>query len=281
MTTVDMLQKLWGSRKFVCVGLDSKLSRLPSHLAELYPNPAERVLEFNKLIVTATADLVCAFKPNMAFYGELGAEGFSVLRDTIAFIHKEAPAIPVILDAKYGDIGNTNAGYVATAFDVLGANGVTVNAYVGFGALKPFLDCKEKLIIALCRTSNPEAAEFQNLPVGQEGLPLWEVVIRNAVRDWNGNGNLGIVAGAPRVEELAAIRGISKDMPILIPGIGAQKGDLKAAVLAGRSSQGQARFIINNSRGIIFASSGEDFADAARSQTLEMHNKINNVLQEE
>ncbi|HEY8808388.1 MAG TPA: orotidine-5'-phosphate decarboxylase, partial [Solirubrobacterales bacterium] len=220
------------------------------------------VVEFNRLIVDATADLACAYKPNSAFYEGLGGEGFEALRETIAGIRRGAPGAAVILDAKRADIGSTNEGYAAAAFDRLGADAITVHPYLGGEALAPFLERSEKLVFILARTSNPGAGEFQDLL--SDGVPLYRQVARTVAGGWNAAGNCGLVVGATYPDEMRAVReDVPTAMPILIPGVGAQGGDVAAVVAANRDT-GSDAFLIAASRSIVHASSGEDFADAAR-----------------
>jgi len=224
---------------------------------------------------------VCAYKPNVAFYEEHGAEGIEALKRTIADIHDIVPDVAVVLDGKRGDIGNTNNGYVKAAFDYLNADAITVAPYMGEESLAPFLAQKDKGVIVLCRTSNPGAGEFQDLPIalgdGHITRPLYEVVASQIAGKWNKNGNCAVVVGATCPDELRTVRGIVGDMPILIPGIGAQGGDLEKTVAAGKDSRGRG-MIINSSRGIIFASNGADFAEAARRETLKLRDAINAAL---
>ncbi len=275
MTTfMEMLQKQWDQGKSVCVGLDSDPSKLPNSRT-IYRSRHGSHMQgiFNKVIVDMTKDLVCAYKPNLAFY--TGAEGKSALRETIEYIKSEAPEVPVILDAKQADIGSTNAGYVQEDFEWFGADAVTVHPYLGMEAMRPFLDKADKGIIVLVKTSNPGSGEFQDLVVDDE--PLFKRVARNVSTRWNYNGNCAVVVGATYTDQLRRVRRLIGDMPILIPGIGAQGGDLESTVLAGRNSNNQG-MIINSSRGIIFASEGNDFADVARSETQKLHNAITDVL---
>ncbi len=283
MTFMEKLQAGWNKGKFVCAGLDSELGKIP----ECVHCPGnggldipETITMFNRFIVDATSDTVLAYKPNLAFYVAHGHKGLWALRDTVLYIKTMAPDVPVILDTKDMDIGNTNAGYVSMAFDYCQADAVTVNPYLGMEAAKPFLDQKDKGIIVLCRTSNPGAGEFQDLSVSVvpgHNMPLYQYVAYRVANDWNKNGNCAIVVGATYPEELSRVRETVGDMPILIPGIGAQGGDLEATVMAGKSSRNQG-MIINSSRGLIFASSGSDFAEAARRETLKLHNSINQLL---
>jgi len=268
---------------FVCVGLDSDYSQIPEAAKKLTTEQGSvewEMFAFNREIIDATHDLVCAYKPNVAFYEAYGSYGWGALKRTIDYIKNVYPEIPVILDAKRADIGNTNLGYVKAVFDELGADAVTVHPYFGKEALKPFLDRKDKGVFVLARTSNPGAGEFQDLllhPPSPEffgTLPLYKYVAYKVTTEWNENGNCGVVVGATYPEELAQIRQIVGDMPILLPGIGAQGGEVEATVKAGKDSRGWG-MIINSSRGIIFASKGEDFAQAARKATESLREEIN------
>jgi len=261
-TCAEMLRGHFAQGRHLVVGLDTDLERIPDSVA---PGAAagERVVELNRRIVVATADLAAAYKPNAAFYEALGEEGFHVLEETVATIRDRAPGAAVILDAKRADIGSTNAGYVAAVFDQLGADAVTVHPYLGGEALAPFLDRRDKLVFVLARTSNPGAGELQDLVA--DGLPLYRHVARAVAGDWNAAGNCGLVVGATYPDELRAIReDVPADMPILIPGVGAQGGDVIAVVAANREA-GSGAFLIAASRSILYASAGEDFAEAARS----------------
>ncbi len=266
----EMLEKQWAGDKFVCVGLDSDFAKIPKAVKQ--GKVKETIFSFNRQIVDATADLVCAYKPNIAFYEGQGMEGISALIQTVSYIHKRAPRVPVILDAKRADIGNTNKGYVEAVFHTYGTDAVTVHPYLGREALKPFLDEGDKGIIVLCRTSNPGAGEFQDLKVN--GKPLYQIVARRVAQHWNENNNCAVVVGATYPSELQKVRGLVEDMPILIPGIGTQGGDVKKTVKAGKDSRGWG-MIINSSRGIIFASDGPDFATVARNKTIELSEMIN------
>lgn len=276
----EMLEGQWSLGKFVCVGLDSDYTKIHESLSR-NRNIGDTVATFNQIITGATMDLACVYKSNLAFYLMHGIEGIQALKTTIEFIHKEAACVPVILDAKFADIGNTNAGYAQFAFEYLGADAVTVNPYLGGEALQPFLDYKDKGIIVLCRTSNSGAGEFQDLvsdaPGGAGYLKLHQHVARQVLNSWNKNGNCGLVVGATYPGELGEIRESVGDTPLLIPGIGAQGGDIEKTVKAGKDSRGKG-MIINSSRGIIFASNGPDFAEATRRETLKLHNLINQYL---
>ena len=291
----QMLENQWSRGNFVCVGLDSESSKIPESVYERKSSIAAATIEFNRAIVEATKDLVCAYKPNAAFYEAHGAIGIAVLERTIADINAIAPEVPVILDAKRADIGNTNAGYVEAAFDFLQADAITVHPYLGQEALQPFLDMSDKGIIVLCRTSNPGAGEFQDLhtlkvdprkkPVGmpaeawlemicEDSMRLYERVAFNVADKWNKNANCLLVIGATYPVEAKQVRAKVGDVSFLIPGIGAQGGDVEATVMASRDSQGWG-MIINSSRGIIFASKEADFAEAARRETIKLHDLIN------
>lgn len=277
----QLLEARWAEGKFVCVGLDSELRRIPACMAGR--NHMDTIRDFNLKIVEATADIALAYKPNLAFYLAHGEAGISALWQTITNIQERAPAIPVILDAKFADIGNTNLGYAQFAFDYLGADAITVHPYLGAEALGPFLERKDKGIFVLCRTSNKGGSEFQFwditgdvVPGGY--MPLYMYVAHRVSREWNNNGNCGLVVGATYPAELQEIYNqIGGALPFLIPGIGAQGGDLEKTVAVFKRGAGRG-MIINSSRGIIFASSGPDFAEAARRETLKLHNAIQQAL---
>lgn len=290
---MKMLEKQWSMGNFVCVGLDSELDKIPRcaqiRNARRELDIKETLVQFNRKIVEATRDIVCAYKPNTAFYETYGADGIEALQQTIASIHTIAPHVPVILDAKRGDIGNTNTGYVRMAFDLLQADAVTLHPYLGSEALEPFLDRADKGIFVLCRTSNPGAGEFQdltiNVPVNSipsfisgrktpRTMPLYQYLAYQVSREWNRNGNCALVVGATYPDELREVREIIGDMPILIPGIGAQGGDVERTVSAGKNTYEQG-MVINSSRAIIFASQNEDFAEIARDKTKALRNLIN------
>jgi len=277
----EMLEKKWDEDKFVCVGLDSEFERIPAHVGNKEAGVFSSIVEFNRKIIESTKDLVCAYKPNIAFYEAHGSEGLSALQETTRSIRSIAPDVSVILDAKRADIGNTNAGYVKMAFEYLKADAITVHPYLGSEALRLFLECADKGIFVLCRTSNPGAGEFQDTWVRTGSTeaekfyqPLYRIVAYSVAIQWNMNGNCNLVVGATYPKELQEIRAIVGDMPILIPGVGAQGGDVEQTVKAGKDSHGRG-MIINSSRGIIFASNGRDFAEAARRETLKLHNLIN------
>ena len=240
-------------RSLLCIGLDVDLDKIPSHLKSL-ENPA---LEFNRCIIEATQDLVCAYKPNLAFYEAMGERGLKTLRETLAIIPE---TVMTIGDGKRGDIGNTAERYAFSLFHDFGFDSVTVNPYMGFDSVEPFLCNPDKGVFLLALTSNAGSKDFQRLRVS--GRPLYEKIVRTA-KKWNRNQNIGFVVGATHPKELQHIRKIVPDMPILIPGIGKQGGDLAASLRYGCDGNGQLA-IVNASRSILYASSGKDFAEAAR-----------------
>jgi len=257
------------NNSLLCVGLDPAMDRLPRPLKET-DSP---FFVFNKAIIDATADLVCAYKPNTAFYEARGAVGIEELKLTCDYIAENYPGIPVILDFKRGDIGHSNDKYTEFAFDYLGADAVTVQPYQGQAAMQSFLEHKDKGIIVLCRTSNDGSGEFQDLMV--DGQKLYIRVAENIANKWNTYGNCLLVVGATYADELKAVRTVvGDDMSILVPGIGAQGGDLKATLEAGLNKVGKG-LIINSSRAIIYASGSEDYADFARAKAIETVDAIN------
>ncbi|MCD6452715.1 MAG: orotidine-5'-phosphate decarboxylase [Dehalococcoidales bacterium] len=262
-------QKLTGAvrrnNSRLCVGLDPDPERMPRDLG---------VLEFNRAIIEATSDLVCAYKPNFAFYEALDS-GFNILKDTIEYIPDN---IPVIGDAKRGDIGNTAKAYARTIFTRLNCDATTVSPYLGFDSVAPFTSYTDRGVFVLCRTSNKGAEDFQSLRCQTESgsQPLFEEVAQKA-NQWNTQGNVGLVVGATYPEELRLIRQVYPGMLILIPGIGAQGGDLSLAVRYGVDAGGE-KTIISSSRQIIYASSERDFAPAARQAALALRDQINSYL---
>jgi len=264
---IRQLQDSWArSDSLVCVGLDPEIERFPSALAQ----HASPIFQFNRAIIDATADLVCAYKPQFAHYAAYEAE--DQLERTIEYIHRSHPGVPVILDSKRGDVGNTAERYAIEAFERYGADAVTVNPYLGGDALEPFLKREDKGVIVLCRTSNPGARELQDLEV--DGRKLYHRVAELAARRWNSRGNCLLVVGATYPRELAEVREITGNMPFLVPGVGAQGGDVDQAVRNGQTPDGTG-LIISSSRSILYASSGEDFAAAARKATMTLREQIN------
>lgn len=269
----ELLRARWDEGKFLCVGLDSDLEKLPESAHK--SSNRETIVGFNRAIVDATKDIVCAYKPNSAFYEAHGDEGWSALRETAQYITEQAPDVPIILDAKRADIGNTNNGYADAIFKHLFMDAVTVHPYLGSEALRPFLDYKEKGIFVLCRTSNPGAGELQDLLI--DGDPLYKKVAQLVAQKWNTNGNCGVVVGATYPDELKEVRTIIGDMPILIPGVGAQGGDVEKAVKRGKDGRGKG-IIITAARSILFASKGNDFAEAARKEAEKIDGQIRKAM---
>jgi orotidine-5'-phosphate decarboxylase len=256
MSFMQSLRQAWArSGSLLCVGLDPEPERFPAHLRER----PDAVFAFCAAIVDATADLVCAFKPQIAHFAALRAE--DALERLIAHIHAHHPGVPVILDAKRGDIGSTAQHYAAEAFDRYCADAVTVNPYMGRDSAQPFLDRAEKGALLLCRTSNPGGADFQALDCG--GEPLYLRVAETIARDWNAHGNCALVVGATWPEELGKVRAVVGNMPLLVPGIGAQGGDIAAVLRHGLADDGTG-LIMSASRAVLYAGDGEDFAQAAR-----------------
>jgi orotidine-5'-phosphate decarboxylase len=252
------------SGSLACIGLDPDLGKLPPDLARL-PEP---LLAFNRRIVDATADLAAAYKPQIAFYSALGRE--AELAASIRYIRERAPHAVVILDAKRGDVGNTALAYAGEAFDRYQADAVTVNPYMGEDSVRPFLARPDRGAILLCRTSNPGARDFQDLLV--DGLPLYRRVAERAARDWNEHRNLMLVVGATGPGEMAELRHAHPHLWFLVPGIGAQGGDLAAILAAGLDAE-RSGLLISSSRGIIYAGGGT--ADAIRNATAALHEGIN------
>jgi len=254
------------NNSLVCVGLDPELEKIPQHIRAL-PQP---LFEFNRRIIDATAQFACCFKPQFAHYAALGAE--EELLATIRYIHESHPGLPVILDSKRGDIGSTAAKYAQESFGRYVADAVTVNPYLGSDSVEPYLKWTDRGVIILCRTSNPGARDFQDLT--HEGKPLYRHVAERVAKDWNGGGQCMLVIGATYPKELAEIRATVGELPFLVPGVGAQGGDVAAAVRAGRTADGLG-MVLNSSRGIIYAGGGEDFAEAAREAARKLRDEIN------
>jgi orotidine-5'-phosphate decarboxylase len=254
------------NNSLLCVGLDIDTQKIPSYVIDQSNNP---YVEFNKAIIKHTKDLVCAYKLNLAFYEALGETGGVVLRSTLAAIPKD---MVIILDGKRNDIGNTAKKYAISLYDVLGADAVTINPYLGSDGIIPFISYKDKCSFILCRTSNPSAIEFQDLLFQKK--PLYEHVAMKT-NEWNKIGKCGVVVGATYPKELQVIRKIVKDeTPFLIPGIGKQGGDLEKTVMYGTNSDGELA-IINSSRGIIYAGSDENYVDDIRNAAEKLRDAIN------
>jgi len=290
---MELLRAQWAQGHFLCVGLDSEFGKIPLSAHRRgragYVLNAQTVFSFNRTIVGATGDLLGAYKPNLAFYLDQGASGVQALRNTVLFINKVAPEVPVILDAKFGDIGNTNSAYARFVFDRLGFDAVTVHGYLGQEAMQPFLDRPEKGVIVLAKTSNPGAGEFQDRAVSitngeaeyltAVGVPtetrfgagttaLCNLVAYQVMQNWNANGNCALVVGATFPQDLAAIRRIAPEMPFLIPGLGSQGGEAEPTVLAARDSNNQGMILNDSRRAIFSAKDGEDIGEVSRGVVL-------------
>ena len=270
-----LLEHHWSEGRFVCIGLDSEFTKLPEAVlvreSDRSVNITKSLVAFNRAIIEATSDLVAAYKPNPAFYEAYGVDGLAALEETMLLLHRIAPKVPLILDAKRADIGNTNNGYLTSAFDHLKADAITLHPYLGGEALQPFLDRPEKGIFILCRTSNQGSGEFQELSLN--GKPLYQHVAERVASAWNRHHNCGLVVGATYPHELSIVRSIVDTMPLLIPGIGAQGGSIKETVAAAQDSRARG-MIINSSRSIIFASAEADFAQAARREAEKLQTLI-------
>lgn len=271
MRFIDQLAAAWQTQHSqLCIGLDPDVTKFPAHLQ----GTPDAILIFCKAIIDQTADLACAFKPQIAYFAALRAE--DQLEEICKYLRRQYPHIPIVLDAKRGDIGATAEQYAREAFERYGADAVTVNPYMGFDSLQPYLERKDRGVIVLCRTSNPGGSDLQFLEV--DGRPLYQHVAALVADKWNANGQCGLVVGATFPNELAQVREIVGDMPLLIPGIGAQGGDIQATVTAGRSKNSAKAgngMMINSSRAILYAGSDENFADAARRVALETRDAIN------
>jgi orotidine-5'-phosphate decarboxylase len=262
------------SQSLVCVGLDPDPAKMP----------IDDVLEFNRAIVETTADQVCAYKPNLAFYEALGIPGLKALEGTVTLIRQLAPAAIILGDAKRGDIGPSAEAYAKAMFQVWDFDAVTLNAWGGRDTVEPFLGDEERGVFIWCRGSNPGSVDLQDLKLesastnsnSNSNVPLYQHLAEEA-QTWNVRGNLGLVVGATFSEQLAKVRSLAPTMPLLIPGVGAQGGDLEAAVKNGTDATGRLA-IINSSRGIIYASNGTDFSEAARRAASSLKSAINQVL---
>jgi orotidine-5'-phosphate decarboxylase len=249
------------NRSRLCIGLDPVLERIPGG----------DVLAWARSIISATADIACCYKPNSAFFEALGPHGWELLAETVGAV---PPEMPVVLDAKRGDIGSTAEAYARAAFEVIGAGAVTVNPYLGGDTMEPFLKYADRSIFVVCRTSNPGATEFQDLPVSTPGgsRPLYELIAERS-RAWNRDGNVGLVTGATFPKEIARIRALCPDQTLLVPGVGAQGGDLRAAVQAAVTREGGG-FMVNASRQVIYAAEDRNFAQATRAVAADLRQQI-------
>ncbi|MDQ3043991.1 MAG: orotidine-5'-phosphate decarboxylase [Chloroflexota bacterium] len=254
------------ANSLVCVGLDPEPSQFPGHLSR----DGDGILDFNAAIIEATTDLVCAYKPNLGFYAAYGEAGFRALVATRRLI---PPEIPVILDCKVGDIASTAAAYARGYFDEWGFNAITVSPYLGEDSLAPFLAYPDRGVLVLCKTSNPGGGDFQDLTNGSE--PLYLTVAARAA-DWAARypASVGLVVGATYPAQLAEVRARCPELPILLPGVGAQAGDIASAVDAGQDGAGKG-LIVSASRSVMYASGGRDFAAAARNVTERLRDEVN------
>ena len=272
MSFMQALRNRWtAANSLVCVGLDPEPAKFPARFA----SDPDAVFNFCRDIVDATADYACSFKPQIAHFAALGVE--DALARLIAHIHARHPGIPVILDSKRGDIGSTARQYATESFDRYRADAVTANPYLGRDSLQPFLDRAERGVVVLCRTSNPGAADLQDLLVQTANgvaRPLYQQVAETVARDWNGNGNCALVVGATWPAQLREVRAIVGDMPLLVPGVGAQGGDVAAVVTQAKTADGSG-LIVSSSRAILYASGGEDFAAAAADAARALRDEIN------
>ena len=268
MRFTDKLRARWNAaNSLLCVGLDPDPAKFP----DAYSDDEDALFAFCRDIADATAEYACAFKPQIAYFAAHN-DGEAALQRLIAHINAEHPDVPVILDAKRGDIGSTAEQYAVEAFDRFGADAVTLNPYMGRDSAQPFLQRGDRGCVFLCHTSNPGARDFQELDVG--GEPLYQRIARTIAGEWNDANNCSLVVGATFPEELKVIRGIVGDMPLLIPGVGAQGGDVEAVVKNGRAANGSG-LMINSSRGILYASMGADYAEAAAHAARELRDTIN------
>ena len=270
MSFTSKLASAWRiQQSLLCVGLDPDVSRFPQHLQ----SQPDGIFAFCKAIVDATAAAACCFKPQIAYFAALRAE--DQLEALCAYIRSNYPALPIVLDAKRGDIGATAEQYAREAYERYGADAVTVNPYMGEDSIAPYTEWKDKGVIVLCRTSNPGGSDLQFMQV--DGVPLYQHVARLVAEKWNRNGQCGLVVGATFPEELAQVRAIVGSMPLLVPGIGAQGGDIAATVAAGRSADGTG-MMINSSRAILYAQpqhESETYIEAARRVACATRDAIN------
>ena len=265
----DKLNRAWAtSGSMLCVGLDPDPAKIPAHL-----QGPDAIFRFCADIADATADLACAFKPQIAYFAAIGAE--AQLEKLCEHIRTKHPHVVLILDAKRGDIGPTAERYAHEAFIRYEADAVTVNPYLGTDSLEPFLAHTGKGVIVLCRTSNPGSGDLQMLTT--DGRPMYQHVAHMAADQWSKMGEVALVVGATYPAELAMVRGIVGDMPLLVPGIGAQGGDVVATVNAGATANGTG-MMINSSRAILYASSGDDFAQAARNVAIATRDEISQAV---
>ncbi len=270
MTTQKLIEQIWKKKSFLCIGLDVDLTKIPKHILET----EDPIFEFNKKIIDATHHLAVSYKPNTAFYEAYGLKGWQSLEKTIKYLNSEYPDLYTIADAKRGDIGNTSSMYAKAFFEDLAFDSVTVAPYMGKDSVEPFLAFEDKHTILLALTSNQGAFDFQTKSV--EGVELYKQVLKTS-KGWANSKNLMYVVGATKAEYLADIRKIVPDSFLLVPGVGAQGGNLQEVCRYGINDD--IGLLINSSRGVIYASDGLDFEEAARSKAKELQNQMERILE--
>lgn len=298
----DSIKLKWAEKKFVCVGLDPVIEKIPQYFQKNFTTNYDIIYEFLKRVIDSTADLVCTYKPNIAFFEQYGIDGEKALISIIEYLHSAYPEMPIIGDFKRGDIGNTNKAYAKTAFEVYKVDAITLSPYLGSDTLEAFEKYEGKGLILLCRTSNSGSAELQDMPIdieaaNQQGLisqeemalldlrkdgkdktiKMYELVAFLAANRWNKTGDISLVVGATHPEAFASIRKLAPTLPFLIPGVGTQGGNLEETLRYAPDANGQG-IIINSSSGVLYASNGEDFGDAAKAATLKLHQEIVSCL---
>lgn len=273
MKRTTLVENIFRKGSFLCVGLDTDAKKLPAHLTG---SDAERMLAFNKAIIDATAPYCVAYKPNTAFYEAFGAEGWQVLADTVAYIRANYPDQFIIADAKRGDIGNTAAMYARTFFESMDVDAVTLAPYMGEDSVRPFLNYADRWSIILALTSNPSAKDFE-LVLDAKGTPMYERVIRRS-RHWGTPINTMYVVGATQAESLENIRTVAPRHFLLVPGVGAQGGSLQDVARYGMIDE--CGLLVNSSRAIIYASAGEDYAEAAAAEAAKVAAEMRTLLEE-
>lgn len=270
MTRQELFEQIVKKKSFLCIGLDPDPNKIPEHLKSL----EDPVFEFNRQIIDATLDLCVAYKPNIAFYESMGPEGWITLEKTLEYIPKD---ILTIADAKRGDIGNTSKMYARTFFETFESDAITVAPYMGEDSVTPFLEFDGKWVIVLGATSNKGATDFQFLPMAQENTSLFEKVLAKS-KEWGSEENMMYVVGATQSSTFKRVRAIIPDHFLLVPGVGAQGGDLRQ--VAENCLNGHCGLLVNSSRGIIYAGSGEDFAQESRRAALELQRDMESLLSE-
>lgn len=273
MTRQELFENIKKKKSFLCIGLDTDISKIPEHLLKL----EDPVFEFNKQIIDATKELCVSYKPNMAFYETMGVKGWISLEKTVNYINETCPGIFTIADAKRGDIGNTSKMYAKAFLEVLNFDSITVAPYMGEDSVMPFLEYKNKWVILLALTSNKGAEDFQTLKLMELQTPnaLYKQVLETSIK-WGNADNMMYVVGATKAEMLSDIREVVPDSFLLVPGIGAQGGSLEEVAKYGMNKQ--CGLLVNSSRGIIYASAGKDFAEKAREEALKLQKEMEGLL---